>query len=160
MKLKTLLACILLSGTATAQWYDKPGKKCNTILINTTDSVHLALKKLKHLMIVNGYTIEVEDFEYHLLQTKHKTIKCGFTLTHNIRAIFTSDSLTHIQITGNFINHMELNWGGVVTTPAEVQTENIGMNKSAYNCSWTAMYEFAQQYSGGKFYYNGTKPKK
>lgn len=65
-----------------------PFKKANTIIILTTDSATVALKKVGATMVSKGYSIKKFDKDFNTLETEPKVVRQGtFPMTMTIRSV-------------------------------------------------------------------------
>jgi hypothetical protein len=92
MKNLLILFFILVSYCAAAQTAPTqaktPFKKANTIIILTTDSASVALKKFGSILVSKGYIIKKLDKDFNTLETDPKSVRQGaFPMTMSIRSV-------------------------------------------------------------------------
>lgn len=56
---------------------DKPFKKANVIVVQTSDSLNVALRTFGQALVARGYTIKSLDTNFHTLLTEPKQVRGG-----------------------------------------------------------------------------------
>lgn len=132
----------------------KPFKGATTILLHTTDSADVALKKFARVLVTNGYEPDKLDVEIGYLTTKGKHVGDITPAVYEYKAVSSSEpGGSLLTITGSFT--AKISAFNSMTVPMAWAPGNLLHAKHCF----VAIEAIASAYAGGRLGY-ATKPER
>jgi hypothetical protein len=149
-----LLAGLLLASVpvlAQAPAAEAPFKGANTIVVHTADSAATAYKKIAHILLDAGYTLDRADKDLLFLNTKSKSAP-RYNMLHVVRAsVKATASGADIQLKDAFTLPGAAAVSAIMA--GESETQYRGAQSSTYMVCWNELHRLAALYPSGKLGY-------